>query len=138
MWVSIAAVIIMIGWFKSKSEAEKHATFRTIVERTGAVDEAQLKLLFDTRTTSPGRHSPLRVRVIGALVMFIAIGALIVVGWTVLSMFELTPAPDLPLAGGLWSIFVAALGVGFFLFSARGGEKASVESEQGRVGSHEE
>ncbi|HET7134151.1 MAG TPA: hypothetical protein VFJ95_17965 [Gammaproteobacteria bacterium] len=60
MWVSIAAVIIMIGWFKSKSEAEKHATFRTIVERTGAVDEAQLKLLFDMRPTPLDGSSRIR------------------------------------------------------------------------------
>jgi len=135
MWISIAAVIIMIGWFRSKSEAQRHQTFRTIVEKTGTVDEAQLRLLFYTPPTSSGRHSPLRVRVLGAIGMFVAICVLIVVGWMVLSMFELTP--NLPLAGVLWSILVCVLGVGFFLYAARLAEKV-FESEPGRVGLPEE
>jgi hypothetical protein len=135
MWVSIAAVVIMIGWFRSKNEAQKHQTFRTIVEKTGAVDEAQLKLLFDTRP--PPLDGAPRIRpgrwVLAAIAMFVAICLLIVLGWTVLSMFELTP--NLPLAGALWSVLVCVLGVGFFWFSARLANRASAESERRRVGS---
>jgi hypothetical protein len=138
-WVAIAAVIIMAGWFKSKNDAEKHKTFRTIVEKTGVVDEAQLRLLFDTRPAvlgSPG--AAVRARLFAAIGMFVLICVLIMLGWLSLAMFGTDLAPNPPLAGVLWSIFVCLLGVGFFWFSVRFIEKRSAESERRYVGSAEE
>lgn len=139
-WVSIAAVIIMAGWFKSKNDAEKHKTFRTIVEKTGVVDETQLRLLFDTRQTSLESvpAAARRLRVFAAIGMFVLICALILVGWLSLAMFGTDLAPNPPLAGVLWTIFVSLLGIGFFLLSARFVEKRSAESEPRYLGSHEE
>jgi hypothetical protein len=140
-WVATAAVIIMVGWYKSKNDAEKHKTFRTIVEKTGVVDEAQLRLLFDTRPTSlggPSRGAPGRFRVLAAIGMFVLICILIWMGWLSLAMFGTDLAPNPPLAGVLWSIFVCLLGIGFFLFAMRFVEKRSAESERQHVGSHEE
>lgn len=140
-WVAIAAVIIMVGWFKSKNDAEKHKTFRTIVEKTGVVDEAQLRLLFDTHPGSLGGQSAGgagRFRALAAIGMFVLICVLVLMGWLSLAMFGTDLAPNPPLAGVLWTIFVSLLGIGFFFLSARFVEKRSAESERQYLGSHEE
>ena len=45
-WIALAAVLIAGGWVKSRNEAEKHATLRTIIDKSGTVDEAQIRALF--------------------------------------------------------------------------------------------
>ena len=47
-WIAVAAVLIAGGWFKSRGEAQKQQTLRTIIEKTGTVDEALLRQLFPT------------------------------------------------------------------------------------------
>jgi small-conductance mechanosensitive channel len=46
-WIALAAVLVAGGWWKSRSEAQKHETIRRIVEKTGQVDEVKLKELFE-------------------------------------------------------------------------------------------
>jgi hypothetical protein len=46
-WIALAAVLVAGGWWKSRSEAQKHETIRRIIEKTGQVDEAKLKELFE-------------------------------------------------------------------------------------------
>lgn len=85
-WLALAAVIIMTGHFRSRSEAQKHETLRRIIERTGQVDDAQLRALFESRRGphglfDPAHHRPrppgtaYRVlRVLGFLLLFFAAG----------------------------------------------------------------
>ena len=78
-WISLAAFLIAAMYFRSRSEANKHQTLRQIIERTGQVDERQLKVLFEpppnafTRIPPPGGGYR-ALRVFGALLMFIAAG----------------------------------------------------------------
>lgn len=83
-WIALAAVIIASGWFRSRSEAQKHETLRRIIEKTGHVDEMQMRALFQP----PAPHIPDHVwgrppapgsgyrtlRVLGSIVLFVAIG----------------------------------------------------------------
>lgn len=73
-WIFIAALVVAGMWKDSRAKAEKHETLRRIVEKTGTVDEAQLKELF---TEPPsGANKPgdgyRAARVIGAIVLSIA------------------------------------------------------------------
>jgi hypothetical protein len=45
-WVSVAAVLIAGGYWKMRGDARKQETLLRLVERTGQLDEAQVKLLF--------------------------------------------------------------------------------------------
>lgn len=79
-WLAVAAVVIATAWFKSRSDAEKHETLRRIVEKTGQIDEAQLKALFDApnallqpRPPEPG-DTYRGLRVAGTVVCSAAVG----------------------------------------------------------------
>ena len=85
-WFAVAAIIIAGGYFRSRSEAIKHETVRRIVEKTGQLDESQLKALFQPPPSpwpaSPWTH-PIQskpgggyrgMRVFGTLIMAVAIG----------------------------------------------------------------
>ena len=69
-WIAVAAVLIAGGWFKSRNDAEKHATLRTIIEKNGTVDDAQLRALFGPVAVQsrPGDFYAF-LRVIGTIVM---------------------------------------------------------------------
>jgi hypothetical protein len=134
-WIATAAVIIMIGWFKTKGDAEKHQTFRTIVEKTGTVDEAQLRMLFDPPNAlqrvnalgGPPRGGNYRaLRVLGTIVMFVAGGLMLFAGVLLGVMpagaseaARSGPAPAIAMA---MAVFVFVVGAGLF-FSARFVEK---------------
>lgn len=56
-WIMIAAIVVAGDWLRARREALKHETLRLIIEKTGHVDEAQLKALFQPPT--PGwLHEP--------------------------------------------------------------------------------
>ena len=57
-WISIAAVLIAGGWFKSRTEAQKHETLRRMIDKTGAVDEARLGELFNAAAPPSGWTHP--------------------------------------------------------------------------------
>jgi hypothetical protein len=46
-WLFIAAAVVAGAWEKVRKNAEKHETLRRIIEKTGTVDEAKLKELFN-------------------------------------------------------------------------------------------
>src|SRR5690348_7536483 len=83
-WIGLAAVLIAGGWYKSRTEAQKHQTFRTIVEKTGTVDEAQLKLLFPAQGRYAGQWVPgagyRALRVGGAILMIVGAGGILLGG----------------------------------------------------------
>jgi hypothetical protein len=89
-WIALAAFLIAAMYFRSRSEATKHETLRQIVEKTGQVDERQLKALFEpppnafTRVPPPGGGYR-AMRIFGLLLLFIAAGLLIfftILGWS--------------------------------------------------------
>jgi hypothetical protein len=72
-WLFIAAIVVAGIWEKSRREAERHETLRRIVEKTGSLDEAKLKDLFEekpTRERKPGAGYR-ALRIIGTIIMFI-------------------------------------------------------------------
>jgi hypothetical protein len=89
-WIGLAAFLIAAMYFRSRSETTKHETLRQIVEKTGQVDERQLKALFEpppnafTRVPPPGGGYR-ALRIFGLLLLFIAAGLLIfftILGWS--------------------------------------------------------
>jgi hypothetical protein len=144
-WIFIAAIVAVGIWAESRKNSEKHETLRRIMEKTGVIDEAQLKQLFkpspsNTWSSKPPGDGYRALRVTGTIVMFIAIGiaaaTLIRVeifvppppqpqtmvlpnGRTVLAPFHfLAPLhPDDPKAGFALAALVALFGAGLFVSS---------------------
>jgi hypothetical protein len=79
-WISLAAFLIAGMYFRSRNEAAKHETLRHLVEKTGQVNESQLKSLFEpppnafTRLPVPGGGYR-AMRIVGLLLIFIAAGS---------------------------------------------------------------
>ena len=81
-WLLIAAEAVSGLWEKSRRNAEKHETMRRIIEKTGTVDEARLKELFNASspdwmtnmmTSKPG-DSYRGLQVAGTIVLSVAAG----------------------------------------------------------------
>ncbi len=118
-WLFIAAAAVAGSWEKARRNAEKHETMRRIIEKTGTIDEAKLKELFNARGTDWAGGAPgdayRALRIVGAIVMGIAAG-LAVLFFTLAQTEVLTSKAGsigLAVAGG-----VAMLSLGFF-FSSR-------------------
>jgi len=112
-WIAVAGVLIAGGWFKSRNDAQKHATLRTIIEKTGTVDEAQLRGLFEpgyVKQTPGDIHAFLRV--LGTIVMFTSVGLLLF--FTIYRQAVSEQGGTVGLAAAL---IVAAVGAGFFFAS---------------------
>lgn len=119
-WLALAAVIIAGGWFKSRSEAMKHETLRQLAQRTGQVDEAQLRLLLTPPAPPAIRCQPpprpgsnyRGLRVGGVVVMSLGLG-----GMLAFSLVRfIVGAPD-ALIGVALSSGVVVLGAGLFVSS---------------------
>jgi hypothetical protein len=89
-WISLALVVIAAMFFRWRSEQTKHETLRQIVEKTGQVNEAQFKTLFEpapnafTRVPPPGGGYR-ALRVVGLLLIFISVGVaflFLIIGWS--------------------------------------------------------
>ena len=113
-WVAVAAVLVAGGWFKMRSEAEKHATLRTIIERTGTVDEEQLRSLLGAPARPPARPGDLFafLRIVGTIAICVAIG--LIAFFTPLWLKGIEN--DAEVGVGFGAVLGAA-GVGFFLAS---------------------
>jgi hypothetical protein len=78
-WIMFAAIVLGGHWFRLRSEALKHETLRLLIEKTGKIDEAQLKALVQPKTPGWLREPPSgagyrTLRVLGTLVMSVALG----------------------------------------------------------------
>jgi hypothetical protein len=72
-WLFIAALVVAGYWKETRQEAEKHETLRRMMEKTGAVDEAKLKELFNSavdRKSKPGGGYR-ALRITGTIIMFL-------------------------------------------------------------------
>jgi len=112
-WIALAAVLIASGWFRSRKEQMKHETIRRIVEKSGRIDEEQLKALFqppapDWPEPQPGAGYR-ALWIIGVLVIFFAAGlaAFAGIGLAILGE-EAELQPVFAIAGGI-AIFGSGL-----------------------------
>jgi hypothetical protein len=112
-WIAVAGVLIAGGWFKTRSEAQKHATLRTIIEKTGAVDAEALRSVLGspTRRARPGELFAF-LRIVGTIAMCVAVG--LIVFFTPLWLKGIENDADVGVAFGA---VLGAAGVGFFLAS---------------------
>jgi hypothetical protein len=74
-WIFIAALVVGGMWSDARKKAERHETLRTIVEKTGTIDEARLKELFreDAAETPKPGYSYRAMRMAGTIVMFLGV-----------------------------------------------------------------
>jgi hypothetical protein len=112
-WLFLAALLVGGMWKDSRQEAEKHETLRRIVEKTGSIDEARLKELFNPAEQSNPGISYRGLRIAGTIIMFAGAG---------LALFFLLPSlighPIEWWYGGLAvAAGIALLGLGVFLSS---------------------
>jgi hypothetical protein len=126
-WISLAAVLIAGGWFKSRSEAQKHETLRRIVERTGTINEAQLRELFsppafhwaDPKIWNPPPPPPgnnyKALRVLGTIALAIAGGLAIL--FAILGNGGVNMLKETVIGFGIAGL-IAAFGVGLFAASS--------------------
>jgi hypothetical protein len=112
-WIALAGVLIAGGWFKTRSEAEKHATLRTIIEKTGTVDEEQLRSLLGSpkRPARPGDLFAF-LRIVGTIAMCVAVG--LIAFFAPLWLKGIENDAEVGVAFGA---VLGAAGVGFFLAS---------------------
>ncbi|MEJ0100268.1 MAG: hypothetical protein WDO12_11230 [Pseudomonadota bacterium] len=120
LWLFLGAAVVAGAWEKNRKLAEKHETLRRIVEKTGTVDEAQLRELLnpsraenDWLKSKPG--SGYRALRVGGFVVM-GIGAAIAV--LCLAMGLAGGVPQLIATRGLCvAAAFATFGVALFLSS---------------------
>ena len=124
-WIFIAAIVVAGIWKETRQSAEKHETLRRIVEKTGTLDEAKLKELFNetpSKEMKPG-SSYRAARVAGTIVLFAgaAMATFILIGLGLGKVFGATrlfdDIADVTAMLGI-SAGIAMLGLGIF-FSSR-------------------
>lgn len=128
-WLALAAVIIAGGWFKTRSEALKHETLRRLAEKSGQVDEAQLRLLLAPPPAPPMVCAPPSLpgsgyrglRIGGVLIASLGLGGILI-----FSLLRTIVGPD-AFVGVAISSGVVVLGIGFFV-SSRFAERPSDSS----------
>jgi hypothetical protein len=118
-WLFLGAAVVAGAWEKNRKNSEKHETLRRIIEKTGNVDDARLKEVFnpsgpDWMTSRPGEgYRGLRIG--GTVIM--CLGAAIAFAFLALGLSVVIPRKamiiGLAIAGG-----VAIFGLGLF-FSSR-------------------
>ena len=80
-WLFIAAAVVAGAWEKVRRNAEKHETLRRIIEKTGTVDEAKLRELFNSPTSDWGASAPgagyRALRIAGTIVLWLTAGLVV-------------------------------------------------------------
>jgi hypothetical protein len=119
-WIALAAVIISGRWLAARRDALKYDTIVRLAEKTGRVDDEQIKLLFPC--PPPGHPLPphwfappppgngrMALRVFGTLALAVALG-LFTVFWV--------PGLRNPAIPGLgFAVVLAFFGAGLFIAS---------------------
>lgn len=126
-WIALAAVLIAGGWHKVRREQIKQETLLKLVEKTGQLDEAQVKLLFPPPPAPPPNwppawhkpHDPTAnkrgLQGLGAVV--VSLGAGIAVLATVITLFGDAAQKKGALVGFGMAGLIAMVGIGFFVAS---------------------
>ena len=122
-WIAVAAVLIAGGYFSSRKEALKHETLLRLIERTGQLDENQVKALFPSPAPLPAHwfakpapgNAKLALQVFGTIVLAFAVGlAAFFAISAVLLQFGLREWIAL---GFSWAGLVACVALGFLAAS---------------------
>lgn len=127
-WIALAAVLIAGGWHKVRREQLKHETLLKLIEKTGQLDEAQVKLLFPPPPTPPPQHWPPAwhkspdptatqrgLKGLGAVVISIATG-LAVLGAVIGIFGDVAQKEEAVVVFGMAGL-IAMVGIGFFFAS---------------------
>jgi hypothetical protein len=120
-WIALAAVLISGGYFNFRRERLRQETLLRLVERTGQLDEQQVKALYPPPPPLPahvwgppeypdGRRS---LKVFGTVALSIAAG----LGIFFLILFNMgTPGMQQNAVWGFgWSALIACFGIGLFV-----------------------
>jgi hypothetical protein len=120
-WIALAAVLIAGGWAKTRTEAQKHETLRKLIEKGGAVDEAQIRALFyppvpagtpwwiRPRAKGDGYRA---LRVVGTIGICLALGLLVF-----FTPLWLRGIEEDAIVGVAIGAIILALGAGLFIAS---------------------
>ena len=123
-WIALAAVLIAGSYFRWRREAQKQQTLLRLVERTGQLDEQQVKLLFPPPPppgplpphwfAPPERDAGRQVaRIFGTICLAVAVGLVIL--FTILRTFGTPPQQVNAIPGFGAAAIVACVGVGLFV-----------------------
>ena len=121
-WIFVAAIIVGSMWSETRKKAEKHETLRRIVEKTGTIDEAKWRELFEedsaAERTRALRIAPAHRRTV---IMFAGAG---------MATFFLIP----PWRGTYRAVVLAAWPIGAGLAGVGAGHVVSSRFASGRAG----
>jgi hypothetical protein len=123
-WIALAAVIVSGRWLKARREALKYDTLVRLAEKTGRIDEEQLKILFPPQhqhplpphwfAPRPAGEGRMVLRVFGTIAMAVAVG--LAICFLVVGEFGNTVATQSAAVNGFGAAIVLAfLGVGLFI-----------------------
>ena len=143
-WIALAAVLIAGSWFKSRREALKHDTLLRLVEKTGRIDEEQLKILFPPPVAHPlpPHHPWLRppappgsqragMRIVGTVALSVGIG--LALFFAIVFRLGTVDMRENAIWGLGWAALFACIGVGLlaagqFFPAANPGERGDRET----------
>lgn len=120
-WLAIAAIVVAVIWTRSRREQMKHETIRQIIEKTGQVDDEQLRKVLESpdqgrngswvHWPEPG-YGYRALRILGLLTIFAAAG----VAAATAIMIAISPISEefSGIADDLWAVFPAAIGIAIF------------------------
>jgi hypothetical protein len=123
-WIALAAVLIAGSYFKWRREAQKQQTLLRLVERTGQLDEQQVKLLFPP-PPPPGPLPPhwfpppnpdagrQMARIFGTLALSVAVG--LTIFFTIRFNFGTALQQENAITGFGAASLIACVGVGLFI-----------------------
>ncbi|HXS79388.1 MAG TPA: hypothetical protein VN818_03845 [Gammaproteobacteria bacterium] len=120
-WIALAAVLISGGYFQFRRERLRQETLLRLVERTGQLDEQQIKAVFPPPPPMPahvwgppeypdGRRI---LKVFGTIVLSLAAGLASVA--CVMLAIGATLAQDIVQLSFVWSALLACVGIGLFV-----------------------
>jgi len=120
-WIALAAFLISGSYFHFRREKLRQETLLRLVEKTGQLDEQQIKAMFPPPPPMPahvwgppeypdGRRI---LKVFGTVLLSIAAG-LAAVGCVMLAIGA-TFREDIVQLSFVWSAFIACLGIGLFV-----------------------
>jgi hypothetical protein len=121
-WIALAAVLIAGGWFKMRREAIKQDTLLRLIERTGQLDEAQVKALFPPppplpphwfRPPNPTPDGRIPLKVFGTIALAVAVG--LTVFFTIFANFGAGWQQAEAVSGFAAASLVACIGIGLFV-----------------------
>lgn len=116
-WIALAAVIISGRWLKSRREALKYDVIVRLAEKTGRIDEEQLKILCPPQHALPPHwfappppgNGRMVLRVFGTLALSVALG--------LMTVFLVPGLMNPAIPGVGFAVVLAFFGAGLFIAS---------------------